>query len=162
MIALICACLLAAPPPQGGLGRRAPEEVAAAARAAAAVPQTFNLRDWIYPGDREFEFSGHAPWNVVPGVGQRGCRRYNRFSRTADDFDKVRDHYCKLVGLGPGGGNAFSGDADAVANSWPDRPVKLALVSRRYGMISVSVMISRDQGEAFTYITLVYRQVTEP
>jgi hypothetical protein len=144
-------------PRPGRLG----EEAAAANRAAAAVPQTFNLNDWLYPGAVAMGGGGHPPLRVIPGVGQRGSKHYNRFSRTADPFDKVVDHYRKLVGLAPGDGNSTSGDADAVANSWPDRPVKLTLVSRRYGLITASAMISRDQGEAFTYITLIYRQVND-
>jgi hypothetical protein len=158
--AILGAAILTAPPPGPGFGMRTRAEVTAA-RDADPVPQIFRLVDWMYPEDISMGAAGKAPRHVAPNIGERGCKHYSRFARTADPFDQVSDHYRKLVGLNPGGGNSSSGDADAVANSWPDRPVKLTIITRRYGLITMQAMISRADGEAFTYITLIYRQMSD-
>jgi hypothetical protein len=162
MLTLLCAALLGAAPPPPVPDDRDPNRPTATrgfgirprSIAEAGGKPTFAPRDWHYP-----RAAGLKSWGVDPyDANLHAFLRRASVSRTADSFEMVRDYFLQLSHLPAGSGDVRGDAAEAVDGSWPDRKIKIAMISRRYERVAVSVIISRGEDEGFTYIkfTLIY------
>jgi hypothetical protein len=120
----------------------------------------FKVKEWSYPGDCVIQELGR-PRPVGPEFDEIAARLGWRVSTTADPFDKVVEHYSVLAGMGKlrpgaGGGN----DQASLLTFSHGRPVQLAVISRRYDMLAVTVIVSRAEGEERTQIELIYNRPT--
>jgi hypothetical protein len=126
----------------------------------------FKVAEWSYPGDCVTQqFVSHLPKDheeFVP-IRERAARLGWRTSTTADPFDKVVEHYSVLAGAGkypPGAGGGNS--EHSLLDFSHGRAVNLAVISRRYDMVVVTVVVSRAAGEERTQIALIYNRPAGP
>jgi hypothetical protein len=121
--------------------------------------------EWVYPGDKRLAQTGHIHGVPATGPAQLDRGDYTRWSQTTDSFEAVRDYYRQLCGIrtGAGSGPNKDGDAYVVDGSPPlhKRPVNLSIITRRYGRVTMSALVSRGQEEQVTYITLIHRQMSD-
>jgi hypothetical protein len=109
---------------------------------------TFRPRDWGYPHAASLRSGGVEPYDH----NLFAFTRNQSTSRTADPFDTVRDWYRQLAHLPAGSGDVRGENAEAIDGSYPGRKVQINVVTRQYERWHVSVLISRGDDEAWTYI----------
>ncbi len=120
---------------------------------------------WQYPGSMNLSGGGGGGGNSLESEAKAyAC------AVTKDDFDKVTAYYQKKMGIRPQGigGNAVVGEAivrpgdgaHMILEDSLDRPMKLMVLNRHWQGKSVSVVITRANGESETHIAFSYYEKT--
>src|SRR4051812_38670203 len=127
---------------------------AAVLLAAPSDLTPFDPAAWVYPGTKPYA-------GTSGGGGSLKARHvhYSMKQTTPDAYETVLAHYQRLVGTTER--NFTSTYIDVHVDS-TDRPVKLAVVERRWTYGIVTVVISRADAEDLTHIVLSYRTPIVP